>query len=147
MAQQECCLLNSVLRPALCIIYMTQRARNNKIHRLPVQTQGPDAASPESAPLPYAPAVAAAPAPELRAAPAAAPPLPAATEASAEAEQPVSAVNGQLVGVDSKPLSIRGVNWRAHSLLENNERIQGCCLHAQKGSWLLHCYIIRAAWP
>ena len=97
--------------------HLTKWARNHKIYGQLLPTQVPGAASPESAPLPYTPAVAAAPAPKLGAAPMAAPPLPAASEASAEAEQPVSAVNGQLVGVDGKPLSIRGVNWRAHSLL------------------------------
>ena len=62
--------------------------------------------------------MAAARAPEAgapKAAPKAPPPLHAASEASAA--QPVSAVNGQLVGVDGKPLSIRGVNWCARSLL------------------------------
>ena len=96
-------------------------------------TQEPGAASPESAPLPlYENAVAAASALELGEAPTAAPPLPAASEASAEAEQPVSTVNGQLVGVDGKPLSIRGVNWRVHSL--NAVGFQGEGLLAQAGS-------------
>ncbi|KAK9838511.1 hypothetical protein WJX81_004175 [Elliptochloris bilobata] len=74
---------------------------------LPSQVPGVTLPSSGFTTLAPAPGVAAtsAPAPGL----AARPLLTAAVEASAE--QPVSAVNGKLVGVDGKPLTIRGVNW------------------------------------
>ena len=39
--------------------------------------------------------------------------LPGVTRARAEAEQPVSIKDGQLIGVDGKPLALQGIAWCA----------------------------------